>query len=261
MLLSQPSRLSVFVLLSRPSCPSASCCCRGLRVARVLQPSSGSHSRNLCSWISHPASCLRGCFWPASGHFCSVAFGPEEDPVLPCCCVAAPPPAAPPLDSGSSPARWQGSFRRPAQARRPRSSNDASLFHYDVSSEVLWFPLSVTKHDAGCSSLPFGCRSNPASTFRNCAHRRAFDLCRRIVRDPGAVQRDADNVNWASNSTLDDGSDFYLANRGNNSIVRVHQDGSVVTIRRVMLDDRPLDDARLTALPPLWRDDLCDFHG
>jgi len=35
----------------------------------------------------------------------------------------------------------------------------------------------------------------------------------------------------------------------------------VVTIRRVMLDDRPLDDARLTALPPLWRDDLCDFHG
>ena len=75
------------------------------------------------------------------------------------------------------------------------------------------------------------------------------------MRDPAAVQRDADNVNWASNSTLDDGSDFYLANRGNNSIVRVHQDGSVVTIRRVMLDDRPLDDARLTALPPLWRDD------
>ena len=29
----------------------------------------------------------------------------------------------------------------------------------------------------------------------------------------------------------------------------------MVTIRRVMLDDRPLDDARLTALPPLWRDD------
>jgi len=87
------------------------------------------------------------------------------------------------------------------------------------------------------------------------------------VRDPGAVQRDADNVNWASNSTLDDGSDFYLANRGNNSIVRAHQDGSVVTVRGVMLDDRPLDDARLTAhlygatIYVTFTDDLHDKRG
>ena len=32
--------------------------------------------------------------------------------------------------------------------------------------------------------------------------------------DLAPVQRDRDNPNWASNSTLDQGSDFYVANRG-----------------------------------------------
>ena len=185
MLLSQPSRLSVFVLLSRPSCPSASCCCRGLRVARVLQPSSGSHSRNLCSWISHPASCLRGCFWPASGDFCSVAFGPKKK--IRCCHVPALQRRRP-RRRHSIPVHPLRGGKAPSGDQRKRGGRDHQtmlhLFHYDVSSEVLWFPLSVTKHDAGCSSLPFGCRSNPASTFRNCAHRRASDLCRREALPP-----------------------------------------------------------------------------
>jgi hypothetical protein len=51
--------------------------------------------------------------------------------------------------------------------------------------------------------------------------------------DLAAVQRDGDNINWASNTTLDDGSDFYVANRGNNTIVRMKQDGTVVAVRRV----------------------------
>jgi len=51
--------------------------------------------------------------------------------------------------------------------------------------------------------------------------------------DLAPVQRDNDNVNWASNTTLDQGSDFYVANRGNNTIVRMRQDGSVVAARRV----------------------------
>jgi hypothetical protein len=66
--------------------------------------------------------------------------------------------------------------------------------------------------------------------------------------DLAAVKRDAENVNWASNSTLDDGSDFYVANRGNNSIVRMRQDGNVVAIRGVTLDDGPLDDVRLNGI-------------
>jgi hypothetical protein len=49
------------------------------------------------------------------------------------------------------------------------------------------------------------------------------------------VKRDGDDVRWASNSTLDQGSDFYVANRGDNTIVRMHQDGSVVAVRYVGL--------------------------
>jgi hypothetical protein len=66
--------------------------------------------------------------------------------------------------------------------------------------------------------------------------------------DLAAVQRDADNLDWASNTTLDDGSDMYVANRGNNTIVRMTQGGNVVTVRRVILDDGPLDDARLNGI-------------
>jgi hypothetical protein len=66
--------------------------------------------------------------------------------------------------------------------------------------------------------------------------------------DLAAVQRDADNVNWASNTTLDDGSDFYVANRGNNTIVRMHQDGSVVAVRRVTADNGPLNNASLNGI-------------
>jgi hypothetical protein len=51
--------------------------------------------------------------------------------------------------------------------------------------------------------------------------------------DLAPVHRDNDNVNWASNTTLDQGSDFYVANRGNNTIVRMRQDGSVVAARRI----------------------------
>jgi hypothetical protein len=66
--------------------------------------------------------------------------------------------------------------------------------------------------------------------------------------DLAAVQRDVDNINWASNTTLSEGSDFYVANRANNTIVRMSQGGDVVAIRRVVLDDGPFDDARLNGI-------------
>jgi hypothetical protein len=53
--------------------------------------------------------------------------------------------------------------------------------------------------------------------------------------DLAPVKRDRDNAKWASNTTLDEGSDFYVANRGNNTIVRMKQDGTVVAVRRVTL--------------------------
>jgi hypothetical protein len=62
------------------------------------------------------------------------------------------------------------------------------------------------------------------------------------------VQRDQDNPNWASNTTLDNGSDFYVANAGNNTIVRMRQDGTVVGIRRVTVNGRPLDNVSLNGI-------------
>jgi hypothetical protein len=62
------------------------------------------------------------------------------------------------------------------------------------------------------------------------------------------VKRDRDTANWASNTTLDDGSDFYVANAGDNTIVRMRQDGSVVAIRRVMVNGRPLDNVSLNGI-------------
>jgi hypothetical protein len=51
--------------------------------------------------------------------------------------------------------------------------------------------------------------------------------------DLAPAQRDIDSITWASNTTLDQGSDFYVANRGDNTIIRMRQDGSVVAIRSV----------------------------
>jgi hypothetical protein len=62
------------------------------------------------------------------------------------------------------------------------------------------------------------------------------------------VERDRDNPNWASNTTLDNGSDFYVANAGDNTIVRMRQDGTVVAIRRVRVNGRPRDDLRLNGI-------------
>jgi hypothetical protein len=62
------------------------------------------------------------------------------------------------------------------------------------------------------------------------------------------VQRDRDNPKWASNTTLDDGSDFYVANQGDNTIVRMRQDGTVVAIRRVTVNGQPLVNVTLNGI-------------
>jgi DNA-binding beta-propeller fold protein YncE len=48
---------------------------------------------------------------------------------------------------------------------------------------------------------------------------------------------------------LDNGSDFYIANRGNNTIVRMRQDGTVIAVRRVTVDAHgPWDNASLNGI-------------
>ena len=56
------------------------------------------------------------------------------------------------------------------------------------------------------------------------------------------------DIRWASNTTLEEGSDFYVANRGDNTIVPMKQDGTVVAIRRVTVGGRPLGGERLNGI-------------
>ena len=73
--------------------------------------------------------------------------------------------------------------------------------------------------------------------------------------------RNPNDPNWASNTTLDEaigsvdegtgsGSDFYVANQGDNTIVRMRQDGTVVGIRqvKVTVNGQPLNNVSLNGI-------------
>ena len=62
------------------------------------------------------------------------------------------------------------------------------------------------------------------------------------------VNRDADSPDWASNTALDDGSDFYVVNQGDGTILRMKQDGTVVATRQVTIDGHPLGDVTLNGI-------------
>jgi hypothetical protein len=66
--------------------------------------------------------------------------------------------------------------------------------------------------------------------------------------DMAPVVIESSDPNWSSNTTLDVNSDIYVANRGNNTIVRMHQDGTVVAIRRVTFRGGDLEHARLNGI-------------
>src|SRR5207247_1792800 len=67
--------------------------------------------------------------------------------------------------------------------------------------------------------------------------------------DLAPVTIETSDPNWSSNTTLDIGSDFYVANRGDNTIVRMRQNGTVVGARKVRLvDGRALGNGRLNGI-------------
>jgi hypothetical protein len=67
--------------------------------------------------------------------------------------------------------------------------------------------------------------------------------------DLAPVVMETSDPNWASNTTLDVQADLYVANRGNNTIVRMRQDGAVVAVRRVRLaGGRSLGHGRLNGI-------------
>jgi hypothetical protein len=67
--------------------------------------------------------------------------------------------------------------------------------------------------------------------------------------DLAPVTMETSNTNWASNTTLDVQADFYVANRGDNTIVHMRQDGTVVARRKVALSGgRPMGALRLNGI-------------
>jgi hypothetical protein len=62
------------------------------------------------------------------------------------------------------------------------------------------------------------------------------------------VEIETEDGNWSSNTTLEEESDFYVCNRGDNTIVRMRQDGTVVAVRRVRASGESLGYARLNGI-------------
>jgi hypothetical protein len=92
----------------------------------------------------------------------------------------------------------------------------------------------------------------PNQVFSLSSVSRISSLLLNLPVDLAPVQRDKDSAAWASNTTLDQlqnlqGSDFYVANRGDNTIVRMSQNGTVVSVRRVALDS-PVNNAALNGI-------------
>jgi hypothetical protein len=78
----------------------------------------------------------------------------------------------------------------------------------------------------------------------------------RVIRSPALnqpldlapVQIDTTHPDHASNTTMQPGTDFYVLNRGNETIVRMRQDGSVVAVRGVRARHRSLGQSRLNGI-------------
>ena len=67
--------------------------------------------------------------------------------------------------------------------------------------------------------------------------------------DLAPVAMETSDPNWASNTTLDVQADFYVANRGDNTIVHMRQDGTVVARRSVhMAGGKTLGALRLNGI-------------
>jgi hypothetical protein len=66
--------------------------------------------------------------------------------------------------------------------------------------------------------------------------------------DLAPAEIETEDPNWSSNTTMEEEADFYVCNRGDNTIVRMAQDGTVVAVREVRFGGRSLGYARLNGI-------------
>lgn len=80
-----------------------------------------------------------------------------------------------------------------------------------------------------------------------CQTRNQFDL--NIPVDIAPAVPEIANPGFASNTTLAGGSDLYVANRGNGTIIRLRQDGTVIAVQQVVVPGLgPLGAGRLNGI-------------
>jgi hypothetical protein len=78
----------------------------------------------------------------------------------------------------------------------------------------------------------------------------------RVIRSPALnqpvdlapVSIETEDPNWASNTTMEEGTDLYACNRGNSTVTRMRQDGSLVAARRIRFGGRSMGAARLNGI-------------
>jgi hypothetical protein len=101
------------------------------------------------------------------------------------------------------------------------------------------FTNSVAAIDLSDDGVVF--HPGPVRRIRSGAFNQPVDLA------PAAIE--TTDRNWSSNTTLEQGADFYVANRGDSTIVRVRQDGTLVATRHVRLPGgRSLGTGRLNGI-------------
>ena len=89
----------------------------------------------------------------------------------------------------------------------------------------------------------------PSAVFRVSGIHHISSPTLNLPIDLAPVVPETDDSNFSSNTTLNEGSDIYVANRGNNTIVRMRQDGTVVAVREVRLaNGHPLGGARINGI-------------
>jgi hypothetical protein len=89
---------------------------------------------------------------------------------------------------------------------------------------------------------------NGSQVFASSAIKRISSRVFNQPVDLAPVKIDTDDIKWASNTTLDDGSDIYVANRGDNTIVRMKQDGTIIAVRQVAFGGQAFEEARINGI-------------
>jgi hypothetical protein len=124
-----------------------------------------------------------------------------------------------------------------AESTDPNAVTRVGMIFNWVPTRILYVTDPLANRIVAMDISDEGTVSQPVFTASNQRYLRSgfFD----VPIDIAPAQPEVAARNFASNTTLGGGSDFYVLNRGNNSIVRMEPSGSVVAVRDVESNTTP----------------------